>query len=122
MNTENFYQVLGVDEKATQEEIKKSYRKMAIEHHPDKGGNEETFKKISEAYDTLGDENKRRQYDNQKNNPFGGFGGGSTGGGGTPGGGGSTGGEERIFGSGIPGNTIEFGNYSNVSNNQNNQI
>lgn len=49
MNTENFYQVLGVDEKATQEEIKKSYRKMAIEHHPDKGGNEETFKKISEA-------------------------------------------------------------------------
>ena len=75
MSTENFYQVLGVDEKATQEEIKKSYRKMAIEHHPDKGGNEETFKKISEAYDTLGDENKRRQYDNQKNNPFGGFGG-----------------------------------------------
>ena len=77
MSTENFYQVLGVDEKATQEEIKKSYRKMAIEHHPDKGGNEETFKKISEAYDTLGDENKRRQYDNQKNNPFGGFGGGN---------------------------------------------
>ena len=77
MSTENFYQVLGVDEKATQEEIKKAYRKMAIEHHPDKGGNEETFKKISESYDTLGDENKRRQYDNQKNNPFGGFGGGN---------------------------------------------
>jgi len=77
MSTENFYQVLGVDEKATQEEIKKSYRELVKKHHPDKGGNEETFKKISESYDTLGDENKRRQYDNQKNNPFGGFGGGN---------------------------------------------
>jgi molecular chaperone DnaJ len=77
MGTENFYQVLGVDENATQDDIKKSYRKKAIEHHPDKGGNEETFKKISEAYDVLGNEDKRRQYDNQKNNPFGGFGGGN---------------------------------------------
>ncbi len=66
MGTENFYQVLGVDENATQDDIKKSYRKKAIEHHPDKGGNEETFKKISEAYDVLGNEDKRRQYDNQK--------------------------------------------------------
>ena len=49
---------------------------MALEHHPDKGGNEETFKKISVAYDTLGDEQKRRDYDNQKNNPFANMGGG----------------------------------------------
>jgi len=72
MSKENFYQILGVDEKASQDEIKKVYRKLVKETHPDKGGSEEQFKKISEAYDTLGDENKRRQYDNQKNNPFGG--------------------------------------------------
>ena len=71
MSVESFYNILGVNESATQEEIKKAYKKKAVEHHPDKGGNEEEFKKISEAYDTLGDENKRRNYDNQKNNPFG---------------------------------------------------
>ena len=59
---ENFYEILGVTESATQDEIKKAYRKLAVEHHPDKGGNEETFKKISQAYDTLGDDEKRRQY------------------------------------------------------------
>jgi DnaJ-class molecular chaperone len=71
MSVESFYDILGVGETATQEEIKKAYKKKAVEHHPDKGGNEEEFKKISQAYDTLGDENKRRDYDNQKNNPFG---------------------------------------------------
>jgi len=72
---ENFYQTLGVNENATQDEIKKAYRKLAVEHHPDKGGDENKFKKISEAYDTVGDENKRSQYDNQRSNPFGGGGG-----------------------------------------------
>lgn len=67
---ENYYNILGVSESASQEEIKKAYRKKAIESHPDKGGNEEEFKKISEAYDTLGDENKRKNYDMSKNNPF----------------------------------------------------
>ena len=71
---ENYYDILGVSETSTQDEIKKAYRKMAIEHHPDKGGDENTFKKISEAYDTIGDEGKRQQYDSQKNNPFGGSG------------------------------------------------
>lgn len=75
MSSQNFYQTLGVNENATQEEIKKAYRKKAVEHHPDRGGSEEEFKKISEAYDNLGDENKRRDYDNRRNNPFGGFGG-----------------------------------------------
>lgn len=75
MSVESFYDILGVTENATQEEIKKAYKKRAIEHHPDKGGDEETFKKVSQAYDTLGDENKRRDYDNQKNNPFGNGGG-----------------------------------------------
>ena len=73
---ENFYDVLGVKETSSQDEIKKAYRKLAVKHHPDKGGSEDTFKKISEAYDTIGDEVKRKQYDNQKNNPFGGMGGG----------------------------------------------
>ena len=50
---ENFYQILDVPETASQEEIKKAYRKKAVESHPDKGGDEEVFKKISEAYDTL---------------------------------------------------------------------
>ena len=63
MNTENFYQVLGVDEKATQSEIKKSYRKKAIEHHPDKGGDEELFKRIKLAYEILSDPIRRKQYD-----------------------------------------------------------
>lgn len=76
MSSENYYAILGVNEKDSQDTIKKSYRKLAKEHHPDKGGDENTFKKISEAYDVLGDENKRSQYDNQRNNPFGGMGGG----------------------------------------------
>jgi molecular chaperone DnaJ len=73
---EDFYQILGVNQNASQDEIKKAYRKLAVEHHPDKGGDENKFKKISEAYDTIGDENKRSQYDNQKRNPFANMGGG----------------------------------------------
>ena len=71
MNTENLYDALGVSETATQDEIKKAYRKLVIEHHPDKGGDESKFKKIAHSYDTLGDPNKRAQYDNQRKNPFG---------------------------------------------------
>ena len=70
---ENLYEVLGVSETATQDEIKKAFREKSKTSHPDKGGNEETFKKISQAYDTLGDEEKRRQYDLGGSNPFGGF-------------------------------------------------
>ena len=74
MNQENFYNVLGVSETATQDEIKKAYRKLAVEHHPDKGGSEDKFKTIAQAYDILGDEDKRKQYDNRRQNPFnGGF-------------------------------------------------
>ena len=65
------YDTLGVSKDASADDIKKSYRKLALQHHPDKGGNEETFKKISEAYDILSDENKRRQYDMSSSNPFG---------------------------------------------------
>jgi molecular chaperone DnaJ len=73
---ENYYEILGVQENTPMEEIKKNYRKLAMEHHPDKGGDEEKFKKISEAYDVLSDDNKRAQYDNHRKNPFGNMGGG----------------------------------------------
>ncbi len=60
---EDYYKILGVSRDASKEEIKKAYRKLAHKHHPDKGGKEETFKKISEAYHTLSNEEKRKQYD-----------------------------------------------------------
>ena len=75
MSKENYYTVLGVQENADQETIKKAYRHLAKKHHPDKGGDDEVFKKVSEAYDVLGDDNKRAQYDNQRRNPFGSRGG-----------------------------------------------
>ena len=65
---EDYYQVLGVDKKATADEIKKAYRKLAVKWHPDKNPNnkaasEEKFKKISEAYAVLSDAKKREEYD-----------------------------------------------------------
>ena len=67
---EDYYAILGVEKTADPETIKKCYRKLSLKHHPDRGGNEETFKRISEAYETLGDSTKRQQYDMQRNNPF----------------------------------------------------
>ena len=59
----DFYTILGVSKKATQEEIKQSYKKLVLQHHPDKGGNVEEFKKIQEAYETLRNPEKRMNYD-----------------------------------------------------------
>jgi molecular chaperone DnaJ len=62
--TKDYYSVLGVDRKATQDEIKKAFRKLAHKYHPDKGGTDEAkFKEITEAYSVLSDERKRREYD-----------------------------------------------------------
>jgi molecular chaperone DnaJ len=61
--SENLYDILGVSKSASADEIKKAYKKLAIKHHPDKGGDEEVFKKISNAYSILSDENKKAEYD-----------------------------------------------------------
>lgn len=72
--SENYYDILGVSKTATDDEIKKAYRKLAVETHPDKHPGdkqaEEKFKKINEAYSTLSDKEKRSQYDAQQSNPF----------------------------------------------------
>jgi DnaJ-class molecular chaperone len=63
----DYYKVLGVSDKASQDEIKKAYRKLAKSHHPDSTGGDKTkekrFKEVSNAYEVLGDEKKRKQYD-----------------------------------------------------------
>ena len=58
-----FYDVLGVSKNATNKEIKSAFRKLAQKYHPDAGGDEAKFKEISEAYDTLSNEKKRKEYD-----------------------------------------------------------
>jgi DnaJ-class molecular chaperone len=72
--SENFYNILGVDEKATKDEIKKAYRGLQMKWHPDKNQGSEESKRMSEkingAYEILGDDEKRDEYDNSKNNPF----------------------------------------------------
>lgn len=72
------YATLGVTKSATQDEIKKAFRKLASQHHPDKGGDTKKFQEIQAAYDTLGDPEKRAAYDNPQpqfqGNPFGGGG------------------------------------------------
>ena len=71
----NLYEVLGVTESASQEEIKKAYRKLSLQYHPDRNNNspESTtkFQSISAAYEVIGDDDKRRQYDLQSKMPFG---------------------------------------------------
>ena len=71
----NLYEVLGLTEAASQEEIKKAYRKLSLQYHPDRNNNspESTakFQSISAAYDIIGDDDKRKQYDMQSKMPFG---------------------------------------------------
>lgn len=72
----DYYNILGVKQNASDEEIKKAYRKLAMKHHPDRGGDEKKFKEISTAYDVLSDPQKRQMFDagvdpnNQNNQGF----------------------------------------------------
>ena len=72
--SDNFYKVLGVDEKASKEDIKKSYRTLQMKYHPDRNNNSQDAnimtQKLNEAYETLGDDEKREEYDMTRNNPF----------------------------------------------------
>jgi curved DNA-binding protein len=93
MEFKDYYKILGVDKNATQDEIKKAYRKLALKYHPDRNPNdktaEEKFKEVTEAHEVLSDPEKRKKYDTLgsnwkqyenagfgQGNPFAGFGGG----------------------------------------------
>ena len=60
----DYYSILGVNKDASQDDIRKAYKKKSMQHHPDRGGDEAEFKKVNEAYSTLKDPNKRQEYDN----------------------------------------------------------
>ncbi|NBP58517.1 J domain-containing protein [bacterium] len=62
----DYYDILGVDKNASPDEIKQAYRKLAGRHHPDRGGDTQQFQRIQEAYNTLGDPQKKQEYDTPK--------------------------------------------------------
>ncbi len=99
-NKPDYYNVLGVSKNASQDEIKKAFRKLARTNHPDTGGSEEKFKEINEAYEVLGDEKKRQVYDQF----------------------GSTSGASPFSGSGFPGGAsvnvegFDFSNWQDILN------
>lgn len=77
MDKRDYYDVLGIGKNASPDEIKKAFRKAAIEHHPDRGGDEGKFKEVNEAYEVLKDDKKRQRFDQFGHAGVGGNGGGS---------------------------------------------
>lgn len=65
----NYYEVLGASESASPREIERLYKRLAHQHHPDRGGTEEKMKTLNEAYQVLHDESKRKQYDSVRTQP-----------------------------------------------------
>lgn len=63
MPKRDYYEILGVSKSASPDELKKAYRRLAVQHHPDRGGDETAFKEVSEAYEVLKDSSKRQRYD-----------------------------------------------------------
>jgi DnaJ family protein A protein 2 len=63
-DTNKYYDILGVSKKASQDEIKKAFRKLALKMHPDRGGDTEKFQELNKAYEALSDPEKRELYDN----------------------------------------------------------
>ena len=63
VDNEKYYKSLGLNKNCSKSDVKKAYRKLAMIHHPDKGGSEDKFKEITKAFETLSDDNKRKQYD-----------------------------------------------------------
>lgn len=87
MSKQDYYETLGVGKGASADEIKKAFRRLAVQHHPDRGGDEAKFKEVNEAYEVLKDDAKRKRYDQfghagvgggaAGGNPFGGYGAGN---------------------------------------------
>ena len=101
--SKDYYSVLGVNRGASEEEIKKAYRKLAHQFHPDKqGGNEKKFKEVNEAYQVLSNKENRGSYDRFGTSDFSGFGGGSPFPGGSP------------FGAGFDGVQFDSSNFGDI--------
>lgn len=79
MTKRDYYEILGLNKSASADEIKKAFRKAAVQHHPDKGGDEAKFKEINEAYEVLSNSEKRQRYDQFGHAGVGGNGGGTGG-------------------------------------------
>jgi len=110
MNKRDYYEVLGVSKNASEDEIKKAFRRLAVQHHPDRDGGDETkFKEINEAYEILRNSEKRQRYDQ-----FGHAGVGTSAASASGGGGSGFSGYEDIFGGAQQGFHVDLGDFGDI--------